>query len=144
VAFSRDGRYAAIVKSLNVKQQTVAEISSGQLAVHAYAADSGVIAAQPLAVLATSDVSIRNAELCTFLPSAPGMPYRVLVANQGAGLVSSFVFHAARRTLAFAGTFAAGLSFPHGVDASADGRHVAVTNYGDDTLRIFRVADEFT
>ena len=139
VAFSRDGRYAAIVKSPNVKHQTVAVTSSGQLAVHACAADRGVIAAQPLAVLAASDASLGSAEMSTFLPSAPGTPYRVLVTNQGADVVSTFEFHATQRTLAFAGTFAAGLSFPHGVDASADGRHVAVTNYGDDTLRIFRV-----
>jgi hypothetical protein len=33
-------------------------------------------------------------------------------------------------------------SFPHGIDASADGRFVAITNYGDDTLRIMRLAPE--
>jgi hypothetical protein len=140
VAFSRDGRYAAIVESLNVKRQAGAIVSSGQLAVHAYAADRGTIAAQPMAVLATSDASLGNAEMCTFLPTAPGTPYSVLVANQGADAVARFEFDAPRRILRFAGTFAEGLSFPHGIDASEDGCHVAVTNYGDDSLRIFRVA----
>jgi len=139
VAFSRDGRYAAIVKSLNVERRAGAIASSGQLAVHAYAAERGTIAAQPMALLATSDASLGNAEMCTFLPTAHGTPYRLLVANQGADAVSRFEFDAPRRILSFTGTFAEGLSFPHGIDASEDGRHVAVTNYGDDSLRIFRV-----
>jgi 6-phosphogluconolactonase (cycloisomerase 2 family) len=54
-------------------------------------------------------------------------------------VITAFEFDAEAATLAFIGVFATGLSFPHGLDASADGKFVAVTNYGDDTLRIDRV-----
>jgi hypothetical protein len=48
-------------------------------------------------------------------------------------------FDAQRQTLVAAGIFADGLSFPHDVDVSADGRFAAIANYGDDSLRIARV-----
>ena len=54
-------------------------------------------------------------------------------------MVTEFTFDPGARTLAFTGIFAAGLSFPHGVDACVDGRFVAVTTYGDDTVHIARV-----
>jgi hypothetical protein len=138
VAFSRDGRFVFIVKTLNVREYTGEVAAGGQLSVHRFDSDAGVIATPPLATLRAADASLGNAELCTVLP-ASGQSFRILVANQGADVVNTFVFNARWRSLAYEGAFASGLSFPHGVDASADGQHVAITNYGDDTLCIFRL-----
>jgi 6-phosphogluconolactonase (cycloisomerase 2 family) len=99
-----------------------------------------VIDAAPLAELAGNDPPLENVEMCTFLPMRPGLPYRILAANQAADVVTAFDFDPTQGTLRFTGIFAAEQSFPHGIDASADGRFVAITNYGDDTLRIARVA----
>lgn len=139
VAFSRDGRFAFIVKTLNVRERTGAVSAGGQLSVHRFDSETGVISAPSIVTLRAADASLGNAELCSILPAALGNQYRILVANQGADVVNSFVFNAGWPSLTFEGAFAAGLSFPHGVDVSADGQHVAITNYGDDTLCIFRI-----
>ena len=99
----------------------------------------GVSEPEPAAALTGTGAELGTVEMCTFLPRPPCRPYRILGANQGADTVTALDFDPARGRLGLAGTFAAGLSFPHGIDASADGRFVAITNYGDDTLRIARV-----
>ena len=139
VAFSHDGRFAVIALALNVTPGPGAATADGLLSVHRFDAASGVIG-EALADMHGADTALVNMEICTFLPSIAGTPYRILVANQGADVVAAFTFDPGARALAFAGIFAAGLSFPHGVDACADGRFVAVTTYGDDTVHIARIA----
>lgn len=138
VAFSPDGRFAAIALAPNVAPQAAAVPADGMLSVHRFDAARGVIA-EVVAEARGADSSLGNVEICTFLPTIVGTPYRILVANQGADAVTAFAFDPEARTLAFTGIFAAGLSFPHGLDASADGRFVAVTTYGDDRVHIAQV-----
>ena len=138
VAFSHDGRFAVIALALNATPGPGAAAPDGLLSVHRFDAGSGVIG-EALAEMHGADTALGNMEICTFLPSISGTPYRILVANQGADVVTAFTFDPGARTLAFTGIFAAGLSFPHGVDACADGRFVAVTTYGDDSVHIARV-----
>jgi hypothetical protein len=147
IAFSSDGRFVAIGRSAPLTPLTVAlAVEAAPLgamySVYRFDAANGVISADPVAELTCTNVSLGNVEMCTFLPTSPGKPYRILGANQAADTVTEFEFDAEGRTLSFAGVFAAGMSFPHGIDASADGRFVAVTNYGDDTLRVARVAPD--
>ena len=139
VAFSRDGRFAVIALALNVAPGPGAAAPDGLLSVHRFDAASGVIG-EVVAEMRGPDTALVNMEICTFLPNISGAPYRILVANQGADMVTEFTFDPGVRALAFTGIFAAGLSFPHGVDACADGRFVAVTTYGDDTLHVARVS----
>ena len=82
--------------------------------------------------------------MCTFLRTGPGRPYRILVVDQGTDALVSFAFDAERRTITSTGDFIAGLSFPHGVDISADGRFIAMPNQGDDSMRIARLTSEVT
>jgi DNA-binding beta-propeller fold protein YncE len=138
VAFSHDGRFAVIAMALNVTPAPGAAAPDGLLSVHRFDAASGVIG-EALAEMHGTDTALVNMEICTFLPSSSGAPYRILVANQGADVVTAFTFDPGARTLTLTGIFAAGLSFPHGVDACADGRFVAVTTYGDDSVHIARV-----
>lgn len=142
VAFSPGGHFVAVTLAPNVVREDVAVEAGGMLAVHRFDVAAGVIAPEPAALLRSAGDALNGVEACTILPAASGRPYRILAANQAADLVPAFDFDATAGTLAFAGVFAAGLSFPHGIDASADGRFVAVTNYGDDTLRVARVAPD--
>ncbi len=63
------------------------------------------------------------------------------MADQVFDAVTAFEFDAENRTLTYAGIFAAGLSFPHGMDVSADGQFVAITTYGDDCVHITQVRE---
>jgi hypothetical protein len=142
VSFTHDERFIVLTLAPNVGQESAETSSSGVLAVHRFDAALGIITPEPTALLHSAGGMLDTVETNTILPAAPGRPWRILAANQGADIVAAFDFDAEAGTLAFAGIFAAGLSFPHGIDASADGRFVAMASYGDDTLRIARLTHD--
>lgn len=55
-------------------------------------------------------------------------------SNYGGGMLTVHRFHATGWCLPD------NLLFPHGIDARADGRHVAITTFGDDTVHIAAAA----
>lgn len=138
VAFSRDGRYAAITMAHDIRPDPEPR-TGGTLSIHRFDAATGVLEPEPMARLGGASEALRCPEMCTFLPTRSATRYPVLVADQAADAVAAFEFDAGAGALAFRGFFATGLDFPHGLEATADGRLVAITNYGDDTLRIARV-----
>jgi len=137
IAFSPDGRFAIIVRGLNVSPTAAALLPGGMVSVHPFDMASGVIGPETLAELQGKSTSFVYVDMCSILPTASRATCRILVADQGIDEIVAFDFDPENRTLAFAGRFLAGLSFPHGVAASADGRFVAVTTYGDDSLHVF-------
>ena len=139
VAFSSDGRFVVIAMAFNARPEAAALPPAGIVAIHPFDSEHGVIDPEPVARYDCSGGVLAYAEMCTFLPSTGGNRYHVLVTDQALDAVMSFEFDAEARTLAYAGAFAGGLSFPHGVSASADGRFVAVTTYGDDAVHVLRV-----
>jgi hypothetical protein len=140
VAFSHDGRFAAVTMALNAFLGSQAPPTTGIVSVHRFDAANGVIDAQAVAEFKAPAIDLASMDICKFLPTAPGEPYRILVVDQGADAITLFEFDAEDRTIAPAGVFAGGLSFPHGIDVSTDGRFVAMTNYGDDSVCIARLA----
>jgi DNA-binding beta-propeller fold protein YncE len=138
VAFSQDGRFAVIGLSMNASEQAGDVVSGAMLSIHRFDARRGIIESEPLAESRDVGVWPAGLDICAFLPPMPGQTYGVLTTNQAADMVTAFEFRPDDRRLAFVGVFQDGLAFPHGVDVSADGNFVAVTNYGDDTLRIVR------
>jgi hypothetical protein len=138
-AISHDGRFAAIAMGLNGSPNRGEPPCGGMVVVHRFDAASGVIDPQPSAEFRAPGVALSGVDLCTFLPTAADKPYRILVVDQGADEVPSFEFDPRDRTIARSGVFAEGLSFPHGVDVSSDGRFAAISNYGDDSVRIDRL-----
>jgi hypothetical protein len=140
IAVSRDGRYVAVAYGLNGTPHSEAVPSGGAVAVHRFDPSTGIVEPDVFAEWEAPHPELASADMCTFLPRASGDPYRILVVDQSADAIPSFEFHAKRRIVTAAGNFATGLDFPHDVDISADARFAAITNYGDDTLRIARVA----
>ena len=140
IAFSRDGRLAVIAMAPNIRPSDGHPAPVGRIAVHAFDAAAGVIAAEPLAAYSADGTSLGAVEICTVLASAAVGFHHILAVSQDTDRVLSFMFDDGRRSLVPTGVFASSLSFPHGIDLSPDGRLVAITNYGDDTLLIARVA----
>jgi hypothetical protein len=139
-AISHDGRFAAIAMGLNGTPNRGALPCGGRVRVHRYDAANGIISAEPIAEFKPPDLALAALDLCTFAPTAAGEPYRILVVDQGTDSVFSFDFDPADLTIERSGVFADRLSFPHAVDVSADGRFVAFSNYGDDSVRIDRLS----
>ena len=135
VTFSQDGRFAAVGLSTNASEQAGKVVPGSMLSIYRFDAARGVIESHPVAESRQVGAAL---EICAFLPNEPDQSYVVLTTNQAADVVTAFEFRADDHSLAFNGVFLDGLTFPHGVDVSADGAFVAVTNYGDDTLRIVR------
>lgn len=148
IAFTSDGRFAVVAFGPNAAFVPNIEESKGQLnpigrlAVYEFDDKRGEIDSKPVATFDAGGTTLGAVEICTVLPSESGRFHRILIANQSADVAPLFVFDAKRRTLAHLGIFATGLCFPHGIDASPDGRHVAITNYGNDSLLVARVRVE--
>ena len=107
--------------------------------IHRFDSATGVIAPEPLAEVKGEGMSLATTDMCTFLPTTSSKHHRIAVVDQATDAILAYEFDAEKQTLVPAGVFADGLSFPHDVDVSADGQFVAITNYGDDTLRIGRI-----
>jgi 6-phosphogluconolactonase (cycloisomerase 2 family) len=142
IAFSPDGTFVVVAMAPNVLLEGAPTASGSLLAVHRFDARQGILASHPVTELRCTAAEVTVVESCTILPAVPGRPWRILAVDQAADRVSAFDFDAGHGRLVFAGLFASGMSFPHGIDISADGRYAAVANYGDDTLRIMRVAPD--
>jgi hypothetical protein len=139
VTFSPDGRLVVIAWTPNVLPHRPADLRAVILAAYPFDMASGTIHPVPVAEYHGSGPAMEYVEMCTVLPGSPDGTYRILAANQGADVVSEFNLDPDRSALTLTGVFLDGLSFPHGIDASADGRFMAVTNLGTDTLCIVRM-----
>jgi len=140
VSFSRDGCFAAIAfapPAVPFAEDTPCEeVMGGLMTVHRFDAQRGSLEREPVATWRSTGGLLGAVESCTVLSAPSGHPFRILTVDQAGDAVLAFDFDPRRSVLSYAGVFAPGMSFPHGIDASADGRFVAVANYGDDTLRI--------
>ena len=140
IAFSADGRFALVAHGLNAAPTDLGNAHGGMLTVHRFDARAGSLEADPVAEYRAPKSALCFVDMSTFLPTKNGETYRILVADQGADLIPTFSFNAAGGTLVPDGVFAENLSFPHGIDARADGRYVAITTYGNDSLHIATAA----
>jgi hypothetical protein len=139
VAFTPDGRYLFISFGPNASVGASEAAAGGALAVHRFDVLSGSIAPRPLATWRAVGEAVGGFDDCAVLPSPARRTIRVLAVDQVGDRVLALDFDTRRRTFAPAVTFVEGLSFPHAVTVSGDGRFVATANYGDDTVRIEEV-----
>jgi hypothetical protein len=136
VTFSADSRFALIALSFIAANVDTGKYGGGMLSVHRFDADTGNVDADPVAQYRASGTDLGFLDMAIFLPKNSGHTYRILVTDQANDLIPAYLFDAAAQTLLPDGVFADNLSFPHGVDARADGRYVAITTFGDDRVHI--------
>jgi hypothetical protein len=140
IAFSADSRFALVAHGLNAALVDAGNADGGLLTVHRFDAQVGSMEADPVAEYRGLVSALGFVDMSTFLPTKGGETYGILVADQGADRIPTFSFNPSRGTLKPDGVFAENLSFPHGIDARGDGRYVAITTYGDDTIHIATAA----
>jgi hypothetical protein len=136
VAFSADGRFALVALSFIAAEVDTGKYGGGMLSVHRFDADTGNIDADPVAQYRASGTDLGFLDMAIVLPKPRGDIYRILVTDQANDLIPAYLFDATAGTLLPDGVFADNLSFPHGVDARPDGRYVAITTFGDDSVHI--------
>jgi DNA-binding beta-propeller fold protein YncE len=141
ITFSADGRFALVALSFIAGPTDSGKFGGGMLRVHRFDAESGSLQADPVAEYQGRGTELGFLDMAIFLPGASGGTYRILVTDQGNGLIPAFSFDAADRTVRPDGVLVDQLSFPHGIDARADGRYVAITTFGDDSVHIASPGD---
>jgi len=140
ITFSADGRFALVALSYIAADVDTGKYGGGMLRVHRFDADSGRVEAAPVAEYRAKGTDLGFLDMAIFLPATRGETYRILITDQANGLIPAYAFDAAAGTLRPDGVFVDNLSFPHGVDARADGRYVAITTFGDDSVHIAAAA----
>jgi len=136
ITFSADGRFALLALSFIAAEVDTGKYGGGMLRVHRFDAASGRVEADPVAEYRATGTDLGFLDKAIFLPAKRGDTYRILVTDQANGLIPTYAFDTAAGTLRPDGVFADHLSFPHGIDARADGRYVAITTFGDDSVHI--------
>jgi 6-phosphogluconolactonase (cycloisomerase 2 family) len=136
VAFSPNMRFLVVAYGVNAKEHPHRGRASF-IAAHAFSTE-GIVGSDPVQ-LCGRRLGVRCAEDVNFFPDGS----HLLVTDQEAD--AAVVVNFESRTGAIGDKKSvienpwAQLSFPHGNSISADGRFVAIANYGDDRLTIFEV-----
>src|SRR5262249_26467556 len=135
-----DGRFALVALSFIAAEVDTGNYGGGMLRVHRFDAESGNVEADPVAEYRATGTDLGFLDKAIFLPEKRGDAYRILVSDQANDMIPAYAFDAAHGSLRPDGVFVDNVSFPHGVAARADGRYVAITTFGDDSVHIATAA----
>jgi DNA-binding beta-propeller fold protein YncE len=139
ISFAKDGLFIAIVYAANIQSSKQTGSFPLVIDMHEFDSAKGVIKSDPVACTVIEGEYGASYENCSFLPNC-GTEYSLLVASQADDQILNYIFCSTSQKMTYAGICTSQMSFPHGIDISEDGRYVAVTNYGDDTLRVLDIS----
>lgn len=132
--FSPDERFIVVCHSIN--NSRVPKRISGALTVHSFDRVNGKIDPTPISTIGMSEL-LCVPEDVRFTPDGLSL----LVTNHGSDTVTIHAFDPETGQLGESQILLqnpeAKLSFPHGLSFSPDGKYLSVTNYGDDTVKIY-------
>lgn len=138
IDFSKDDRFIAVCHAIN--NSKAPNRISGALAVYAFDRIHGKIDPTPVSVIGTSELLSVPEDLC-FSPDGSS----ILVANHANDTVTVHAFDPVTGKIGESRVLLqnpeAKLSFPHGISISPNGKYLAVTNYGDDTVKIYTLTE---
>lgn len=134
IDFSPDDRFIAVCSAIN--NSTSPNRLSGALAIYPFDRINGKIDPTPVSVIGISDLLCIPEDLCFTQDGSS-----ILVTNHGNDTVTVHAFDPMTGQIGESRVLLqnpeAQLSFPHGLSISPDGKYLAVTNYGDDTVKIY-------
>lgn len=143
VCFTKDAKYVAIIYSMPISIKYIKRIVDGpRLAIHRFDAKTGMIEEKSLVAFDNNNSLFGSFELAAFRPDINPKEYRLFITNQAQDKVVEVAFNPDQFSLQVSGSHRLNLSFPHGIDVSGDGKLIAVTNFGDDSIRIFELENE--
>lgn len=137
IDFSIDGRYVVIVYCVRIVRGQK-NVGKGAIVVYNFDREAGTIDPNPVSILTQAD-GIISAETVKFHPSGTF----IAVTSQIEDKVMLVDFD--RKTGVLDKNYitlsnpVSQLDFPHGLEFSLDGKFMAVTNYGDDKIAVFRI-----
>jgi len=133
IDFSLDDRFVAVCHAIN--NSKIPRQFSGALTIYSFDRISGMIDPTPVSYIEAPELCVPE-DLC-FSPDGTSL----LVTNHGNDTVTIHDFDPITGQIGESRILLqnpeAKLSFPHGITFSPDGKYLAVTNYGDDTVKIY-------
>lgn len=137
IDFSIDGRFVVVCFAINNSRER--KSLSGSIAVYPFDKVNGKIDPTPVSTIGMSEELCVPEDLC-FYPDGSC----VLVTNHGTDTVTVHAFNQETGELGESRVLLqnpeAQLIFPHGLCLSPKGDYLAVTNYGDDTVKIYTIS----
>ncbi|MEI8125024.1 MAG: beta-propeller fold lactonase family protein [Parachlamydiaceae bacterium] len=141
IDFSMDDRFVVVCHARN--NSSAPNCLSAALAVYPFDRINGKIDPIPVSVIGTSELLSVPEDLCI---SPDG--FSIFVTNHGNDTVTVHAFDPMTGQIGESRILLqnpeAQLSFPHGLSISPDGKYLAVTNYGDDTVKIYALSGSIT
>ncbi len=138
IDFSENDRFVVVCHAIN--NSRAPNRLSGALAVYQFDRIKGKIDPKPVCVIGTSELLNVPEDVC-FSPDGSS----ILVTNHGNDTVTAHAFDPMTGQIGESRILLqnpeAQLSFPHGLSISPDGKFLAVTNYGDDTVKIYTLSE---
>lgn len=138
IDFSIDDRFIVVCHAIN--NSTAPNRLSGALAIYQFDRIKGKIDPTPVSVIGTSELLNVPEDVC-FSPDGSS----ILVTNHGNDTITVHAFDPMTGQIGESRVLLqnpeAQLSFPHGLSISPDGKYLAVTNYGDDTVKIYTLSE---
>jgi 6-phosphogluconolactonase (cycloisomerase 2 family) len=137
IDFTKDGRYVVIghCKQLNNFEGD----AKGLISVHKFNRKEGTINPDPVSIV---DEDVYSTETVAFSPDDSA----IFAVDQVNDRVTGHEFNPRSGKIGKSWVALKNpkskLSLPHGIGFSRDGRHVAVTSYGDDKLTIYKVLND--
>lgn len=132
--FSLDERFVVICHGIN--NSNVPKRFSGAITVHAFDRLHGKLDPDPISTIGMSELLCVPEDVC-FAPDG----LSIIVTNHGNDTVTIHNFDPGTGQLSGSRILLqnpeADLFFPHGLSISPDGKYLAITNYGDDTVKIY-------
>ncbi len=136
IDFSMDDQFVVVCYAIN--NSKTPNCLSGALAVYSFDRINGKIDPRPISIIGTSELLCVPEDVC-FSPDGSS----ILVTNHGNDTITIHAFNPTTGQLGKSEILLqnpeAQLSFPHGLSISPNGKYLAVTNYGDDTVKIYTV-----
>lgn len=134
--FSMDERFLIVCHAIN--NSSAPNSVRGAIAVYPFDKINGTIDPSPVSVIGTSEALSVPEDLC-FSPDGSSF----LVTNHANDTVTIHRFDQITGKIGESRVLLQNpescLSFPHGLCFSPDGKYLAVTNYGDDSVKIYAV-----
>lgn len=138
IAFSPDDHYVAICFAKRATSQVAAR--SGRIVIYRFDRWEGTLDPIPVSEIGVEE-GLNVPEDIAFYPDGSC----ILASNQGGDSVSLHIFDSQTGMIGPSSVALqspeAELNFPHGIAISPDGKYLAVSNYGDDKITIYKITN---
>ncbi len=135
-----DGRFVAIISSTEIKPENLHNGSYSVLSFHNFDQNTGWFHEKSISEIKyASHQFVSLEDSCIFENKSKDNAYYLLAVDQANDEGVLFEFDPSIPEIRVIGPIGRDMSFPHGIDVCPRTKYIATANYGDDSLKIFKL-----